>query len=164
MAIRASGPYPPVQVQGKNPVYAEMMLGNIGGSNSEMSAVAHYRYAHVVLEDEHLAELVHQISMVEMQHLDDFSHLAKLLGAEPRMWQSCGCKKVYWSPAYVDYEFCNKRELLQKFIAEEKNAIRKYTAQINCISDPDVAAVLQRIIEDEQEHVKTWEEELAKLG
>jgi len=163
MAIRASGPYPPVKVQEKNPVYAEMMLGNIGGSNSEMSAVAHYRYAHVCVENERLAELVHQISIVEMQHLDDFAHLAKLLGADPRMWQSCGCKKVYWSPAYVDYEFCSACELVQKFIDEEKSAIRKYTAQVNCISDLHVVAVLQRIIEDEEEHVKTWEAELAKL-
>ena len=141
-----------------------MMLGNIGGSNSELTAVAHYRYLHVVFEDENLAELAHQISMVEMQHLDDFAHLAKLLGADPRMWQSCGCKKVYWSPSYIKHDFFDLPDLLKKLIAEEQNAIRKYSAQAKCISDPYIVAILQRIIEDEQEHILTWEEELAKLS
>ena len=35
-------PYPPVQAVGKNRRSAEAMLDNVGGSNSEMSAVAVY--------------------------------------------------------------------------------------------------------------------------
>mgnify|MGYP006866390731 FL=1 len=38
----APEPYPPVQAVGKNRRYAEAMLDNVGGSNSEMSAVAVY--------------------------------------------------------------------------------------------------------------------------
>ena len=164
--IRAIGPYPPVEAERHNAVYAEMMLGNIGGKNSELSTVAHYRYNRLMTAEEHgeLSELMHKISVVEMQHFDLFGRLAKLLGADPRMWQSVGCKKKYWTPGYVDYEYESLRDMLQKLLDEERGAIKKYTAQLGCIQDAKVAAVLKRVIEDEREHVKTWEEEIAKLG
>ena len=37
-------PYPPVAVDGKNPAYAKAMLDNVGGANSEMSAISLYVY------------------------------------------------------------------------------------------------------------------------
>jgi len=163
MAVRAAGAYPPVQVQGKHPVYAEMMLGNIGGANSEMSALAHYRYAHVMIDDPHIAQLAHQISVVEMQHFDTFARLAKLLGADPRMWQSYGGSKKYWSPGYVKYGTCSLHGLLQQLIQEEHDAILKYNQQAAYIQDPLVVESLARIIEDEQEHWKTWQEEFSRL-
>ena len=162
MNVRASDPYPPVQVQDKNRHYAAMMLSNIGAANSEMSAVAHYRYVHVDADGE-IAQLAHEISKVEMQHLDDFARLAKLLGEEPRFWQVCGHRKAYWSPSYVDYTYRNKADLLQKLIAEEKAAIRKYTEQAARIGDPYVVAVLQRVTADEEVHVRVLEEALGKV-
>ena len=165
MDMKPAAPYPPAQMQAKNPAYAEMMLGNIGGINSEMTAAAHYRYNHqMTLDlDMRLAELFHQYSIVEMHHLDLFSRLARLLGADPRMWQSCGCKKQYWHAGYVDYGFCDLRDMLRKALQEELGAIKKYTAQANCIADPYVQAVLLRIIEDERAHADTWEELLKKM-
>jgi len=40
--------------------------------------------------------------------------------------------------------------------------IRKYECQLKRIADPHIAALLKRGIEDEREHVKLWEEVLAK--
>ncbi|MCL2445977.1 MAG: rubrerythrin family protein [Oscillospiraceae bacterium] len=157
--VRAPGPYPPVQVQGKNRQYAALMLSNIGSANSELSAVAHYRYVHVDCDGD-LAQLAHELSVVEMQHLDDFARLAKLLGEEPRFWQCCGNRKAYWSPSYVDYTYRSTQDLLQKLIAEEKAAIRKYAAQAARIGDPFVVAVLNRVIADEEVHVRLLEDVL----
>jgi len=161
--VRASGPYPPIQVQGKNRQYAAMMLSNIGSANSELSAVAHYRYVHVDCSGD-LAKLAHNISIVEMQHLDDFARLAKLLGEDPRFWQCCGNRKGYWTPSYVDYTYRSTQDLIQKLIAEEKAAIRKYAAQAARIGDPYVVAVLERVIADEEVHVNVLENALTNVA
>ena len=165
MAAQSSEPWPPVAVQGTCPAWAEMMLSNVGGRNSEMSAVAHYRYNRLVSMEAQpaLSELFHKISMVEMHHMDTFAHLAMLLGAEPRLWHCCGNKMKYWSPGYVEYCFCSLREMVQKNLEEELAAIQKYNAQAACIGDPNVVATLRRVVKDEEEHVETWREVLAGL-
>ncbi len=43
-------PYPPIKVEMKNPAYAKAMLDNIGGLNSEMSAISLYVYNNLILE------------------------------------------------------------------------------------------------------------------
>ena len=177
MATQANDPWPPVQVLGRNPEYAEMLLSNVGGRNSEMSAVAHYRYNRLLsmemgssmellspAEDySALSELFHKISMVEMHHMDSFAQLAMRLGADPRMWHCCNCRMQYWSPSYVDYCFCSLREMVQKVLGEELAAIEKYNTQAACIGDPNVAAILRRVVKDEEAHVETWRAVLAGL-
>ena len=36
----SDAPYPPIKAESGNPAYARVMLDNIGGSNSEMSAIS----------------------------------------------------------------------------------------------------------------------------
>ena len=43
-------PYPEVKIVQQNPVYGQMMLDNMGGSVSEMSAVALYFYSQLMTE------------------------------------------------------------------------------------------------------------------
>ena len=45
---------------------------------------------------------------------------------------------------------------LLDFIAAEKAAIRKYQSQIACIEDPDIVAILKRILLDEELHVEIF--------
>jgi len=163
-------PYPPIRVQGPNPAYAEMMLSNIGSANSEMTAVAEYRYARLMSlhTDPDISILFHKVSVVEMHHLDLFSRLALELGAEPRLWH-CHCgRREYWSPRHANYahpgsaEHCTVEDLVRAALESEHAAIRKYECQLKRIADPHIAALLKRVIEDEREHVKMWEEVLAK--
>jgi len=165
MGIQAPGPYPPLRVQGPNPVYAEMMLSNMGSPNSEMSAVAFYRYARLMSRrgDAETSVLFHKVSMVEMHHLDLFGELALALGAQPRLWHCRNCRWEYWSPRYVNYAHCSAKDLVKAALEDERAAVRKYECQAKCIADPDLAALLRRVIEDEKEHVELWEEVLGKL-
>jgi len=164
MGIQATGAYPPARVQGPNHVYAEMMLCNIGAANSEMTAVAFYRYANLMSQqaDKDVANLFHKVSIVEMHHLDLFGELALLLGAEPRLWYCRNNRREYWSPRHVNYAHCSVADLVRNALEDEKSAIRLYECQIARIADPYITAVLQRVIEDEREHVKLWEEVLNK--
>ena len=165
MAVQSSGPYPPLRVQCPNPVYAEMMLSNLGAANSETSAVAFYRYARLMSlhEDADISNLFNKVSIVEMHHLDLFGRLALELGADPRLWHCRNNRREYWSPCHVNYAHCSVADLVKNALEDEHAAIRKYECQLERIADPHLAALLRRVIEDEREHVKLWEEVLGKM-
>ena len=150
-------PYPPVQVCGQNPLYARQMLGNIGSANSEMSAVSLYLYNALVTECayEEVSNCFYHINMVEMHHLKLYGELALRLGADPRLWSWQNRQRVYWTPGYNQYPR-EIKALLTNAITGEKAAIRKYQCQADSIEDPHIAAILKRIILDEELHVEIF--------
>lgn len=85
-------PYPPVQPETHRKEYAYAMLSNVGSDNSEMSAVSLYFYNSILLSPQHaaFARCFHQISIVEMHHLDIFASFAHQMGLDPRLWSVQG--------------------------------------------------------------------------
>lgn len=155
--VRVALPYPPLQVAVPNPRYARAMLDNIGGSNSEMTAVASYFYDQLVLQERYpeIAAIYRQIDQVEMHHLDIFGQLARQLGAEPRLWTRLGKKYQYWTPAYSSYG-AELPILLKNSISTELAAIEKYQYQAAHLGDPALQDILDRIVVDEQRHVEIF--------
>lgn len=155
---KVDAPYPPVRVDGPNPVYACEMLSNMGDIVSEMSDITRYFYNSVVMKPHFgsIATCFHHISIVEMHHLNIFADLALLLGADPRLWCGWTCKR-WWSPAFISYphEICAQ---IAGSIEAEKAAIRKYTGQANTICDMNIVAILNRIIRDEERHLQIFSE------
>ena len=150
-------PYPPVRVKQRNPVYAKDMLDNLGGANSEMSAVSLYFYDFLVTaENREISEAFRQISIVEMHHMEIFGTLARQLGEDPRLWTQCGVQKRYWTPGYHRYPLSLGR-LLSYAMQEERAAIKKYRKQAHRITDENIVENLQRIILDEQLHIQILE-------
>ena len=150
-------PYPEIRIGQRNPMYARAMLDNMGGINSEMSAVSLYFYNQLVVHDqEEVALAFHKISIVEMHHLEIFGALALQLGEDPRLWTDRGQQKVYWSPGYNRYPRCLKC-LLNNAIEGEKRAIAKYRQQCGWIRDANIVANLERILLDEESHVRILE-------
>lgn len=147
-------PYPEVQITQPNAVYGQMMLDNFGGSVSEMSAVAAYFYSRLMTEAEPVvSDTFHKIAITEMRHLAIFGQYAKLEGENPRLWTQTNSGKFYWTPGYLNY-FCDLRDILRNALAGEEAAIRKYQTQLDMITDPYLIDSLQRIIADEESHVK----------
>ena len=60
---------------------------------------------------------------------------------------------MYWTPTYNRYPL-NLEFLLFNSIQGKKEAIAKYRRQSNMIRDANIAEILQRIILDEEAHVK----------
>lgn len=154
-------PYPPIETESKNTRYARAMLSNMGGQNSEMTAVGMYFYNHLVTHPnlKEISEVYHKISMEEMRHLEIFGQLAVQLGADPRLWEH---QRGYWTPNYISYQQ-DVKIILKTSISSELNTITKYEKQIKIIEDRNIKAILLRIIEDEQKHVKLFEELLARV-
>lgn len=164
MEYKINKPYPKIEGIECNEEYGLMILDNVGGMISEMSAVSQYLYDHTIATSDflELKKTFINISMVEMHHLNIFMELALKLGVDPRLWSCQNDQCYYWSPSYLNYP--NQLDnVLQTAIDNEYQAINKYMYQSQVIRDSQIIAILKRIIEDEQLHVKILEEWKTKL-
>lgn len=153
-SYRAEGPYPEVRAGERNRRYGQAMLSNVGGSVSEMGAVARYLYGHFTQGGRpEVAECLERIAIVEMGHLDIFARLARQLGEDPRLWTPFRGGRRYWTPEYLRYPQ-GLAQLLRYAIEEEKSTIQKYNQQALWIKDENIVANLRRIIEDERVHIE----------
>lgn len=164
MKYKVNSPYPKVKVVAPNETYGLMMLDNVGGMNSETSTISQYIYNHAIASQEflELKQLFLDISLVEMQHLDIFMELSLKLKMDPRWWTCLNDQCCYWSPSYLNYPH-HIKDVLQTAIDNEYQTIDKYMYQIKVIKDPFIVAILKRIIEDEELHIKILKDWKAKL-
>lgn len=156
--------YPIVKAEKPNLSYARIILDNIGGCASEMTAITLYAYNHVIFREyEDVASAFGKVNIAEMRHFDIFSELALQLGENPRLWTQRYSQKVFWSPSCVKY---SKQlvEALSIAVEEEKSAIKKYESQIEQIHDGNVVENLQRIIIDEKQHEEIFTRLLEKYS
>lgn len=160
MNYKIDKPYPPIKVLNKNTYYGELILEDMSGLVSEMSAISLYMYNNIIInpefkELEQLKIAFKKINMVEMTHLDLLSQLALALGVDPRLWTNNHGQCQYWTPFYNSYP--NQLDaLLKNSIISEQNAITQYQNHIACIDDPYVKDILYRIIEDEMLHLEIF--------
>ena len=148
-------PYPPVQVRGKNQIYANLLSVDYCGSVSEMSAIAQYINNENRLSSEKcpLAKTILGIAMAEMIHLQKLGELIFLLGGSIDFTAKTrnGSPKM-WTPEYLTISGSIRERLLAD-IESEKAAINQYRMHIKMINDEDINAVLARIIKDEEYHI-----------
>lgn len=166
MEYKINKPYPKIEVSAPNETYGLMILDNVGGMNSEISAISQYLYDHAITGQKflELKKTFLNISMVEMHHLDIFMELSLKLGMDPRLWSCHDDQRIYWSPSYLNYPN-HLVDVLHYAIENECQAINKYMYQAQIIKDANIVAILERIIEDEQLHVKIlkqWETKLVR--
>ena len=159
-------PYPPVRPETLRREYAYAMLSNIGSRNSEMSAISLYFYNSIIRHPDYAsyARCFHEISIVEMHHLDIFAAFAFQMGLDPRLWsinRQRNCVS-YWSPSYNQYPK-GIREVVENARKGEEAAIQKYTRQAEIICDKNIADNLNRIILDEKHHIEIFDMMLAEI-
>lgn len=149
--IMADLPYPPVQVRGRNPRYAELLTVDYCGSVSELSAILQYINNENRMSDElcPLARTILGIAMAEMMHLQKLGELIHLLGGNV-----CFEAKPdgLWSPSCLVLPD-RIPQMLQADLEAEKAAIQQYKMHIDAIRDDCVNDVLRRIILDEEYHI-----------
>lgn len=154
VSYTAPGPYPEIRAAGKNQRYGQAILSNVGGSVSEMGAVARYLYGHFIQDGRaEIAECLGHIAKVEMHHLAIFSQLARQLGEDPRLWSPLRGGRRYWTPEYLRYPR-RLEQTLRYAVEEERSTIQKYRQQALWIKDENVVENLRRVIADEEVHVE----------
>ena len=148
-------PYPPIQVDGKNEVYADLLSVDYCGAVSELSAITQYinNENRLSCENCSMAKTLLGIAVAEMMHLQKLGELIVLLGGniDFTVKQRNGRRKM-WTPEYLEIPE-NAGRMLMADIEAEKAAIRQYEMHIKMIDDRCVDAVLERIIQDEEYHI-----------
>ncbi|MDD2505645.1 MAG: manganese catalase family protein, partial [Bacilli bacterium] len=144
-------PYPEIKVTEKNPEYANLLLDDYVGFVSEMTAVNQYYYHYIEIKkiDEEIADMLFNISIVEMQHLNVLAKLISLLGEKP-IYKS---GDNYWNGDFVYYGD-NILSQLEADLQAEYDAIENYEKNIDLIDDPYIKNILRRIVLDEEIHVQ----------
>ena len=159
MECRVDKPYPEVRVERKNIEYAKLLLDDYASEVGEDRAIHQYVYQKFdKFKDNPLfSKTLSQIAMVEMRHLELLGETIKLLGVNPefRFVDKNTNYLVYWNSSFVDYT-TDIVEMLRSDIKIEEEAIRKYRYHISLINDKYIKALLYRIIEDEEVHIKCF--------
>lgn len=158
-------PHPPIQVEGKNQVYANLLSIDYCGAVSEMSAITQYINNENRLSSEKcpIAKTILGIAMAEMIHLQKLGELIFLLGGNIDFVakQRNGRRKM-WTPEYLTIPDHIGKMILAD-IESEKAAINQYNMHIKMINDKYVNAVLARIIKDEEYHIMLLQSLLKEL-
>lgn len=150
----ASLPFPPTQVAEKNKTYAKLLTRDYCGMVSELSAITLYVNNQIRLSEEYcnVAQTVAAISMAEMIHLQMLGELICLLGGKLTYKAHYEKERLLWTPDYLNLKK-KPQDMILDSIQSEKDAIAQYQQHIEAIKDPNVTAVLSRIIRDEEYHI-----------
>ncbi len=153
-------PFPPIKVQAKNLEYASLLMNDYAGFISEFTSLSQYFYHYLVNEtvDFEIANMLKNISLVETLHLDILGKLIKMLGGDPKYY----AEENYWTAEYITYGD-NILKQLEADLQNELDAIANYRKTISQIQDPYIVSVLQRIILDEEVHVRLFEKAIEKV-
>ncbi|QAA32846.1 ferritin-like domain-containing protein [Clostridium manihotivorum] len=152
-------PYPEPRIERPNVQYANILLKDYSGDVSEFTAINLYVYQHFVSDGEYedYAELVGGVSMAEMKHLELLGETIKLLGIKPIYIDNACPPGRLWTPRYVNFTTFIT-EMIMEDIQSEQKAIENYRYHLTLIQDRYIRELLERIILDEELHVKLFKQ------
>lgn len=157
--------YPSLEEIGEDFAALRLLSPAYAGRDGELTAVLQYVYQSVIFSEEGRGEFARaliEIAVNEMHHLEVLATMIAKLGAPP-VFTACPPYPVgYYSAACVNYTK-SPRQMICADICAEENAISCYETILCRIKNAPVAAVISRILEDEKEHLKKFNELLAKL-
>lgn len=158
-------PYPKPMIEMQNIEYANLLLKDYAGVVSEFTAISLYVYQHFVSKEQYkdYAELIGGVSVVEMKHLELLGETIKLEGFKPMYFDNAVPHGKLWSPMYVNYT-TYIMAMLKEDIKSEQKAIENYKYHITLIQDKHIIKLLERIILDEELHLKLFTQEYEKCS
>ena len=155
MQVKVDIPYPEIKVKEKNIKLAKEILSSYAGSVSEDTAIHNYIFQYLILENDEIKNILKEIVIVEMHHLEILGELVKKLGLTPLYLSVSNDNTKWFSGEYVTYEKELKNILLDN-IRNEELAIKNYEKIIIGTDDEYVKYILKRIILDEKMHIQVF--------
>lgn len=155
--------YPPIKVISPNVFYAELLMDDFAGKESELTCGLQYMFHSYDTESKskEISEGLRQIAMVEGYHQDVLAKLIVRLGRNPVYRAGYASEREYWNGSMVFYGR-KIEEQLQMDLEQEYRSIRNYNTHIQMISDPNIKGILRRIILDEEQHI-LWLKRMLKM-
>ena len=143
-------PYPDIKVEKENIEYAKLLMYPYASMISEDTATHLYMYQSFIL-DNNIGKILENIAIVEMHHLEMLAKTINLLGLKPEYKSN----DIPWTSNYVNYN-TNLKDILKINIEAETLAIKNYQNLIKVINDKYIKKMLERIIVDEEIHLKIF--------
>lgn len=148
-------PYPEIEVE-QNIADSKLLMPNYGGTGGELTAILTYVFqSYVSPKYPEISNVISHIARVEMHHHELLGTTIYKLGGYPVMGA-----RTYWNGSFVNYTLDPKKYLQQNIVAEEA-AILNYERTILNLSTESVKMLLERIILDEEMHIKIFKELLS---
>lgn len=148
--------YPKLVVE-RNLADSRLLMPSYGGNASEITAIMTYSFQHFICPVKEIAETMLGISAVEMKHMELLGEAITELGGYPIIGG-----RTYWNGSYVNYTLDTKKFLRQNILAEE-TAILGYERTILNLNQDSLKQLLERIIIDEEIHIKIFKELLQTI-
>ncbi len=130
------------------------------GLAGEMTAILTYVYHHINFDFEgyiEIADLLEEISITEMVHFELLGKALIKLGVLPILTEQPTCRSPFYNTSKVP-QSCTPLKMLTDDIEGELNAIRDYRKMLCELKNEQVAALIARIILDEELHVERLKE------
>lgn len=158
-------PYPEPMIEEPNIEYANLLLKNYAGAVSEFTAINLYVYQHFVSFGQYndYSALISGISITEMKHLKLLGETVKLEKVKPMYIDNASPHGKLWSPMYINYTTYIK-SMLKTDIKSEQMAVENYRYHITLVRDKYIIKLLERIILDEELHLKLFTQEYEKYS
>lgn len=147
-------PYPEIDIKEKNLYYAKLIKKCYCGIYSELTLVNQYNYQKLLIES-YLKEIFIEISKVEKEHFDILGEIIIAFGANPSFAIEKRNKNLYWNSKYINTDTTLKNILISN-INNEQELIKEYRKITNIIENESIVSILNRIILDEELHIKIF--------
>lgn len=148
-------PYPEVNVE-ENVADSKLLMPNYGGPAGEITAIMTYSFQNFIsVNNGDLSNIMEGISISEMKHMDLLGTTIYKLGGYPVMGG-----RTYWNGSFANYTL-DPKKFLQQNIMSEETAIMNYERTILNLSQESIKLLLERIILDEEVHIKIFKDLLA---
>lgn len=145
-------PYPKIEVE-QNVAESKLLMPVYGGSASELTAVLTYSFQRYVSPKyPEITTALKGIAITEMHLHELLGETIYALGGYPVMGA-----RTYWNGSLVNYTLDPRKYLRQNIVAEE-TAILNYERTILNLTTDSVKMLLERIILDEEVHIKIFKE------
>ena len=158
-------PYPSVDNLKTNKKLAYKLKKAYCGNISELSCTTKYIYQHILLNDEfkEIKKVLKQIAIVEMKHLEILGEMLKKLDLPPiYTFLNKVDNETYFQSSFISYEE-DLPKFLEENIKDEQKAIKLYQKIIKEANDYNVTNILERIILDEENHIRIFSSILKNL-
>lgn len=152
-------PYPEVS-GGPEPCAVALLHEDYAGIVSEMTALSQYIYQYLLLTEAGypFASTLECIAITEMRHKELLGRAILRLGGNPIF----ATEHAWWCANFVNYVQDPRRMILVN-IQGEYAAIYNYRCHIEMIPNASVQQLLERIILDEELHIRLFNEMLHAL-
>lgn len=153
--VRADLPYPQIENASKDMRTVAILKDLLSARNGELTAILQYTYQSRIanLSETEIANLLEEISIVEMKHTELLMDAILSFGGDPRFDNSFG---QYFTASYINYSQ-KLKDMLQANIRAESSAIEDYTRAIKNVQNQSLKDLFNRIILDEQIHLEIFE-------